>query len=261
LWGRVAVSTSGPSPATAGPVTPSRGRSVAAAPALACLTWLSPPSACPPAHCAARSQWHGRAGLRPRNSKIRASRSFANGSAARPHCRMPGRSSATSTTSNPAVWQHPQHPSADTPHLRAERDAAARLQPEDVRQTPRRHHVLQLPTAGQQPWTPDAYAGHPKTVYLRSETATDRAIPAPAADPAPVPTRHRSCPSRTGAGAPAGRTRSRTYGRDSHTQEWTDWTRQPRPRDTSTTGPLASRWTRQPRVTKRPILHASAPAN
>ncbi|MFF3919195.1 IS110 family transposase [Streptomyces sp. NPDC001852] len=43
--------------------------------------------------------------------------------------------------------------------------------------------------------------------------------------------------------------RSRTDGRDSHTHGWTDWTRQPRPRDTSTTRPLASRWTRQPRAT------------
>ncbi len=82
------------------------------------------------------------------------------------------------------------------------------------------------------------------------------AIPALAADPAPVPTPHRSCRSRTAVGALAGQPHSRTDGRDSHTQEWTQWTRQPRPRDTSTTGPLASRWTRQPRATKRPFLHA-----
>jgi hypothetical protein len=56
------------------------------------------------------------------------------------------------------------------------------------------------------------------------------AIPEPAADPALSPTRHRSGPSRTGADAPDGRPHSRTCGRDSHTQEWPDWTRPPRPR-------------------------------
>jgi hypothetical protein len=84
-------------------------------------------------------------------------------------------------------------------------------------------------------------------------------IPEPAADPALSPTRHRSGPSRTGADAPDGRPHSRTCGRDSHTQEWPDWTRPPRPRDTSTTGPLAPRWTRQPRAAKRPSFMPAHP--
>ncbi|MDQ0905172.1 hypothetical protein QFZ22_001157 [Streptomyces canus] len=54
---------------------------------------------------------------------------------------------------------------------------------------------------------------------------------------------------------------SRTDGRDSHSQEWTNWTRRAGPRDTSTPGPLASRWIRQPRATKRPFFHAPAPAD
>jgi hypothetical protein len=54
---------------------------------------------------------------------------------------------------------------------------------------------------------------------------------------------------------------SRTDGRGSHSQEWTNWTRRPGPRDTSTPGPLASRWIRQPRATKRPFFHAPAPAD
>ena len=81
----------------------------------------------------------------------------------------------------------------------------------------------------------------PAAVALRACRPGPRATPAPAADPARGPTRHRSCPSRTGAGASAGRPHSRTDAGDSHTQEWTDWTRQPRPRDTSAAGPLASR--------------------
>ncbi|WP_308789501.1 transposase [Streptomyces sp. 6-11-2] len=110
-------------------------------------------------------------------------------------------------------------------------------------------------------WADGGYTGHLTdwTTQLRFQFLHQhRRSPV---DPAPVPTRHRSCPSRTGAGGPAGRLRSRTDGRDSHTHGWTNWTRRPRPRDTSTTGPLASRWIRQPRATKRPFFHASAPAD
>ncbi|MFF4259909.1 hypothetical protein ACFY1L_53105 [Streptomyces sp. NPDC001663] len=45
-------------------------------------------------------------------------------------------------------WQRPQHPSADPPHPCPARHASARLRSADVRQTPRRHHPLQLSAAG-----------------------------------------------------------------------------------------------------------------